>query len=71
MRTNIDINDELLQVAMKLSHAKTKKAAVELALQEYVNIMRRKDLVTMFGQVEWVGDLNEMRTDTTPNEWDQ
>ncbi|MFD2933397.1 type II toxin-antitoxin system VapB family antitoxin [Spirosoma flavum] len=35
MRTNIDISDELLQIAMEISHAKTKKAVVELALQEY------------------------------------
>ncbi|MBC3784144.1 type II toxin-antitoxin system VapB family antitoxin [Spirosoma utsteinense] len=70
MRTNIDINDELLQVAMEISHAKTKKAVVEMALKEYIDMTRRRDLVSLFGQVEWEGDLNEMRTDTTPNEWD-
>ncbi|MVM35334.1 type II toxin-antitoxin system VapB family antitoxin [Spirosoma sp. HMF4905] len=71
MRTNIDISDELLQVAMEISHIKTKKAVVELALQEYINMMRRKDLASLFGQVEWEGDLNQIRTDTTLNEWDQ
>ena len=71
MRTNIDINDELLHVAMQLSHAKTKKAAVEMALQEYIDMMRRKDLLSMFGQVNWDGDLNEMRTDSSPGQWDQ
>ena len=71
MRTNIDINDELLQVAMQIGHTKTKKATIELALQEYINMMRRKDLLSMFGQVEWDGNLSEMRTNTTPNEWDQ
>lgn len=71
MRTNIDINDELLRVAMEISRAKTKKAAVELALQEYIGMMRRKDLLSLFGQVEWDGDLTEMRTAITPNEWDQ
>ena len=71
MRTNIDINDDLLQTAMEISHLKTKKAIVELALQEYIDLMRRKDLLSLRGQVQWDGDLNQMRTDDTPNEWDQ
>ncbi len=71
MRTNIDISDELLQIAMEISNAKTKKAVVELALQEYINMMRRKDLASLFGQVDWEGNLNQIRTETTLNEWDQ
>ena len=70
MRTNIDINDELLQLAMEVSQLKTKKAAVELALREYINMTRRQNLASMFGQVIWDSDLNQMRTDTTPTEWD-
>lgn len=70
MRTNIDINDDLIQLAMEVSQLKTKKAAVELALREYINMTRRQDLASMFGQVVWDGDLNQMRTDTTPTEWD-
>ncbi|QDK81345.1 type II toxin-antitoxin system VapB family antitoxin [Spirosoma sp. KCTC 42546] len=71
MRTNIDINDELLQVAMEISHLKTKKAIVELALQEYINMMRRKDLLSLRGKVQWDGDLDQMRTDNTPTDWDK
>ena len=71
MRTNIDINDELIQTAMEVSQLKTKKAAVELALREYINMIRRQKLASMFGQVVWDGDLNQMRTDSTPTEWDQ
>ncbi|GAB4022307.1 type II toxin-antitoxin system VapB family antitoxin [Spirosoma migulaei] len=71
MRTNIDINDELLQVAMEISHIKTKKAIVELALQEYINMMRRKDLLSLRGKVQWDGDLDQMRTDNTPTDWDK
>lgn len=56
---------------MEVSHAKTKKAAVELALREYIDMMRRMDLVSMFGQIEWDGDLNQMRTETNPDEWDK
>lgn len=32
MRMNIDINDKLLHKAMEMSHLKTKKAVIELAL---------------------------------------
>jgi Arc/MetJ family transcription regulator len=68
MRTNIDINEELMQQAMEVSQLKTKKAAVELALKEYVNMARRQDLASMFGQVAWEGDLNQMRADTAATE---
>lgn len=71
MRTNIDIDDDLLKKAMAISHAKTKKATIELALQEYINMMRRMDLLSLRGKVQWDGDLEQMRTDNTPNEWDQ
>lgn len=71
MRTNIDISDELIQTALEISHLKTKKAIVELALQEYINMMRRRDLLSLRGKVQWDGDLNQMRTDETPSEWDQ
>ena len=71
MRTNIDINDELIQKVMTTSHLKTKKAAIELALQEYINMMHRRDLLSLQGQVQWDGDLNQMRTDNTPNDWNK
>lgn len=71
MRTNIDISDELLQKAMTMSRLKTKKAIVELALQEYIERQARLDLLSLFGKVRWDGDLEQMRTDETPNEWDQ
>ncbi|GAB4023048.1 type II toxin-antitoxin system VapB family antitoxin [Spirosoma koreense] len=71
MRTNIDINDGLLEKALKMSKLKTKKAVVELALQEYINTMRRRDLLSLRGKVQWDGDLEQMRTDNAPNEWGQ
>ncbi|UFH53632.1 type II toxin-antitoxin system VapB family antitoxin [Spirosoma sp. KNUC1025] len=71
MRTNIDINDELLQKAITVSHLKTKKAVVEMALKEYVDRQARQGLLSLFGKVKWDGDLEQMRTDETPTEWDQ
>ena len=62
MRTNIEIDDKLLEEAMKLSKTATKKELVNKALQEYLKMHKRKILVSLRGKVKWVGDLNEMRT---------
>jgi len=37
MRTNIDIDPKLLDKAMKLARVKTKREAVEVALEHYIN----------------------------------
>ena len=71
MRTNIDINDELIQRALEISHLKAKKAVVELALKQYIERQARQNLLSLFGKVQWEGDLEQMRTDNTPNDWDR
>lgn len=52
MRTNIEIDDELMAKAQKLSNIKTKKAIVEEALQLYVTIENQKKLAELWGKVE-------------------
>ena len=71
MQATIDIDDELLQTAMEMGQVKTEKEAIELALQEYIRMARRQDLASLKGKVQWDGDLDEMRTDPRPNQWDQ
>ncbi len=61
MRTNIDINDDLLAEAMELSRAKTKKEVVEQALENYVKMLNRKQILEWPGKVHWEGDLEQMR----------
>ncbi|SOE23563.1 antitoxin of type II TA system, VapB [Spirosomataceae bacterium TFI 002] len=61
MRTNIEINDELMAEAMKLSNKITKKQLVENALELYIDMMKRKGMLDLFGKVDWDGDLNQMR----------
>ena len=61
MRTNIVLNDKLIDEAMKLSHAKTKKQVVELALENFIKYMKRQNMRLLFGKVKWEGDLEEMR----------
>lgn len=52
MRTNIDINDELMQKAQKLSSLKTKKAIIEEALKLYVTLENQQKLADLWGKVE-------------------
>jgi Arc/MetJ family transcription regulator len=61
MRTNIVLDDELVKEAMKLSHAHTKKQVVDLALQNLVAQLKRRNMKDLFGKVKWDGDLKKMR----------
>jgi Arc/MetJ family transcription regulator len=61
MRTNIDIDDKLMKQAMKATGAKTKKAAVEAALRQAVQLKKQEGIRKLFGKVQWEGDLAAMR----------
>lgn len=61
MRTNIVLNDKLVQEAMKLSNASTKKEVIDLALQSFVAELKRRNMKDLFGKVKWEGDLKKMR----------
>jgi len=61
MRTNIDIDDELMETALRESGLRTKRAAVEEGLRALIQRQRRKRLIAAFGNYPWDGDLAEMR----------
>jgi Arc/MetJ family transcription regulator len=61
MRTNVEIDDQLMQQAMGASGGSTKKAVVEEALRLVVQLKRQESIRELFGKVEWVGDLDAMR----------
>lgn len=61
MRTNIVLNEELVEEAMRLSKAHTKKEVVDMALQNFVAYLKRRNMKTLFGKVKWEGDLKKMR----------
>ncbi|MCG8335032.1 MAG: type II toxin-antitoxin system VapB family antitoxin [Proteobacteria bacterium] len=63
MRTNIVINDELMDEAMKLSGFKTKKAVVEEGLKLLVKLKKQQKIKTLRGKLKWEGSLDEMRLD--------
>lgn len=70
MRTNVEIDDELMRQAMKASGKSTKKAAVEEALRLVVQLKRQAGISKLFGKVRWEGNLDEMRASRFP-EWDE
>ncbi|TYR31998.1 type II toxin-antitoxin system VapB family antitoxin [Mesorhizobium microcysteis] len=61
MRTNIDIDDDLMAEAMKATGLSSKKATVEEALKRLVRQNeQRKAIRDMIG-MGWEGDLDQMR----------
>ena len=52
MRTNIDINDDLLAKAKKLSSIKTKKDIIQKALELFVTIENQKKLAELRGKIQ-------------------
>lgn len=62
MRTNIELDDTLVQQAIKLSKLKTKREVVQEALKNYVAWMKKKELLALRGHITWEGNLKEMRS---------
>ncbi len=62
MRTNIDIDDDLLAEAMRLAGTGTKKATVEAGLAELIRRYRTRQVRELHGTVDWRGDLDDMRS---------
>lgn len=61
MRTNIDIDDELLAEAAKVAGTKTKRATVEYALADLVRRKDRRAILRLKGKIGWEGDLDRSR----------
>lgn len=63
MRTNVVIDDNLMQSAIKASGLKTKKETIEEGLKLLVQLRRQTAVKELRGKLRWQGDLNAMRTD--------
>lgn len=60
-RTNIDIDDELVEAAMLKYGLKTKKEAIDLALRRLVGPPPTREFLLDLEGIGWEGDLGEMR----------
>jgi Arc/MetJ family transcription regulator len=63
MRTNIVIDDQLMNEAIKLSKLKTKRAVVESGLRLLIQTKKQECIKNLRGKLKWEGDLEEMRSD--------
>jgi Arc/MetJ family transcription regulator len=53
MATNLSLDPDLIDRALAVSGVRTKKAAVTLALEEFVARRRQKRLIELMGKLEW------------------
>jgi len=63
MRTNIVIDDKLMEATLKATGFKTKREAVEEGLRTLLRLKRQTELRKLRGKYDWVGDLDAMRRD--------
>ena len=54
MATNLQLDDNLIDEAVRLGEHKSKKAAVTQALVEYTQRLKQLDLLHLFGTIEYV-----------------
>ena len=63
-RTSLVLDEELLEEAVRVFGVKTYSATVNLALKEALRVRQIQGLTDYVGEVEWHGDLSEMRGDS-------
>jgi len=61
MRTNIVIDDELMEQALKATGLPTKRAVVEEGLRLLVRTRAQSDIRRLRGKIDWKGDLGKSR----------
>jgi Arc/MetJ family transcription regulator len=67
MRTNIDIDDELLSQAMAAAGLSTKRATVEEGLRLLVRVRKQVKALAKLKGLGWDGDLGKMREGRPPS----
>ena len=58
MATNLALDDRLLEEACRIGHQPTKKAVVTEALQEYIQRRTQREIVTLFGKIDYDADYD-------------
>ena len=63
MRTNIVIDDKLMQDTLRATGLRTKREAVEMGLRTLCRLQKQEAIRQLRGKLNWQGDLEAMRTD--------
>ena len=61
MRTNIEIDDQLMKKVMRQLAFRTKRDAVEAGLRKLLEIEAQKGILRLRGKIQWEGNLEESR----------
>lgn len=62
-RTNVVLNEQLLEEATRLSGERTYSRTIERALEDFVRRIKAGRILELAGSGLWIGDLSEMRND--------
>jgi Arc/MetJ family transcription regulator len=58
MRTNVDLDDTLVEEAFRLTTAKTKKELLNQALQALIQSRKKKNLLDLAGKIQFADDYD-------------
>ena len=58
MRTNIELDDDLVEEAFRLTNLRTKKDLLNLALQELIRSRKKRNLLDLSGQIQFAPDYD-------------
>lgn len=61
MHTHIELEDKLIDEVLRMGHFNSPGAAINIALREYLNLLKRRQLLELKGKVRWEGNLEQMR----------
>jgi Arc/MetJ family transcription regulator len=60
-RTNIVIDEELVEAGLKATGIKTRRALVDYALRDLLRRKNQRKILELKGKIHWEGDLASMR----------
>ncbi|NQU65191.1 MAG: type II toxin-antitoxin system VapB family antitoxin [SAR324 cluster bacterium] len=60
-RTNIVIDENLIETGLKVTGLKTQRALVDFALRELLRREAQTRILELRGNIDWKGDLDAMR----------
>ena len=66
MRTNIVLDEDLINRARQLTGIKTKKQVIQEALQLLIRLREQEQVRSLRGKLHWEGNLEEARQDRQP-----
>ena len=68
MRTNVVIDEELIDRARALTGIKTKREVIHEALRTLIRLRQQAEVRNLLGKLHWEGDLNDLRMGRFPHD---